>query len=320
MSAQCSRVCQHARSLYLCLSSAMPPNVNALHRFEAFIEQQGVRRTRAGVSVLVAAIAIAAQAGILGSGAFRVQVIASLSTVAFLPLTKFYPLTCHPLTLASAAVLSCLAYIPASYELVKELMFGHTREGAQWYDALWRIYSILGLWIVVAVVNEAKVRPFLRARSEAAARAATTPEVVKNTVASRAEAMRRAEREKRLAEIRERTSVTLKQKKDAETALAQFDATAAAAKKNVVSARAMAAKAEKALAECNATDTSTRASLEEDIASATSLAEGAVAHEMGLNAQKAAHSLILGEASQRLKDLQDRWAAALNWDNYPFYR
>jgi hypothetical protein len=300
----------------------MAPNVTALHHLEDLIERQGLQRTRVAVSVLVGGIGVAAQAGYLGRGIFLAQVLTSLVSLALLPLTKFHPLPWHPLVLVACTILSALAYLPALIALVGELMLGHTREGAQWYDALWRIYSILGLWMVIAVVNEAKVRPFLRARNEAAARSNADPDAatVKNTVTSRAEAMRRAEREKRLAEIRVRTSSVMKQKKDAESALAHFDATAATARRNIAAAKAMVAKAEKALAACDAEDDETRKSLEEDIASATALAEGAAAHEKGLSAQKAAHGLMLGEADQRLAELQQRWNDALNWDNYPFYR
>lgn len=54
---------------------------------------------------------------------------------------------------------------PVFISLVLELFTGHQRPGSRWYDGVWRIYAILGIWMVIAVALEQYVKPFWREHS-----------------------------------------------------------------------------------------------------------------------------------------------------------
>jgi hypothetical protein len=278
------------------------------------------------ISVVVGVAAVVAQTpAARAAPLFSLQVFVVAVGVAAAPLLVHHsPDLSKPAVVLAGLAFSVLALLPVTYAFLKNLLMGHVGlEDPQWYDAVWRIYAVLGVWMLFAIVNEAKVRPYLRARdirlkTEAAA-AGTVPTAARNTVASRADAMRRAARHEKLTALRE-SLIAAKGRRDAARAAVDGAAeTAAVARRNVAGAAKLVASAEGKVAEIGEGGDGYAAACAE-LETVRELATGAAAHEQGLGAQGAAHELVLAEAEERIKELDEKWVHWSNLDNYPFYR
>lgn len=288
---------------------------------ERKLETCGVARVRVGVAVAVALISVAAQRGWLGSNrVLSAQLLATLLTLAMSPLLLFYSLPRHPVVVLFLAALTCLAILPCLLVLLHELAFGHVRADAQWYDALWRIYAILALWMLFAILNEAKFKPLWRAFAASRVTAHDTDAQPQNTVQARAAAMKRVQRDAKLKQLKDRVDTAIKQKKTAEAAIAAFDMTTVKARQNLVETRRMVDEARSRLAACDIGDTETKESAQAELDKALLLADCAADHERGLDAQKNAYELMQMQAMDQLKELREAWKHASDLNNYGFFR
>lgn len=121
--------------------------------------------------VLITALTIGAlKAGKLGGPPFSWQLCITIVVVGTSPAIsrhklwvklKNWQLTCFWTTW------TILCAGPVFVSLVMELFTGHQRPGSHWFEGVWRIYAILGLWMMIAVAMEQYVKPFWRVRSEA---------------------------------------------------------------------------------------------------------------------------------------------------------
>lgn len=237
------------------------------------------------------------------------------------PLLVHHPLDLtRPLLAFGVALFTATAAIPVLLAILYHIFMGHaTIEDPQWYHALWRIYTILGVWMLFAVINEAKVRPWFRARALRRKSEASQPSATANTVASRADAMRRAARTEKLTELRESLVAAKARRDTAQAAVDGAETTAATAKDNVAGATKLVAAAEDKLKSLGK-EADGYATAVQERETMCALLNGAKAHEKGLDAQKAAHELMLAESCERIKDLDEKWKYWSNLDNYPFYR
>lgn len=252
---------------------------------------------------------------------FTAQAIAVSLAAAAAPLLVHHPLDLtRPMLALGVALFSATAALPILYALLYHLFWGHTTiADPQWYDALWRIYAIMGVWILFAIVNEAKIRPFFRARALRRKVENDNPAAAPNSVAARADAMRRAARTEKLTALREALVAAKARRDTAQAAVDGAEETASTAKQNVTGAAKLVAAAEEKLKGIGKGGEGYEAAVvERDTVKA--LRDGAVAHEKGLDAQKGAHELMLAESTDRIGDLDEKWAYWSNLDNYPFYR
>lgn len=288
---------------------------------ERKLESYGVVRVQIGIAIAVVLIALAAQRGWFGSDRiFAAQLLVTMLSLAMSPLLLFYPVPRHPVLLCIFALFACLALLPCTAALLQNLLFGHLRPDAQWYDAFWRIYAILALWICFAVVNEAKLRPLWRTYCLNRRKNQQSNSFSHESVLSRADAMRRAQRDAKLNQLRDRVDTTIKQKKAAEAAIAAFDRTAETARKNLMETRRMVDEARERVALCENTTSDEQEAAQKALDKALLLADGAADHERGLEAQKSAYEIMQLQATEQLKQLREAWKEASDLGNYGFYR
>lgn len=273
------------------------------------------------VSVVVGvASAVSQTSGARSDPVFMAQSIVVGLAAAASPLLVHHPLDLtRPLLAFGLALFTATAAIPVLFAMLYHLFLGHTTiKDPQWYHALWRIYAILGLWMLFAVINEAKVRPWFRARA-LRRKDEAQPSAAPNSVAGRADAMRRAARTEKLTALRESLVAAKARRDTAQAAVDGAEATAATAKENVAGATKLVAASEDKMKSLEK-DAEGYAVAAQERDTMRALLNGAKAHEKGLDAQKAAHELMLAESCERIKDLDEKWKHWSNLDNYPFYR
>ena len=129
-----------------------------------------------------------------------------------------------------------------------------------------------------------------------------------------ADAMRRAARTEKLTELRESLLAAKSRRDTAQAAVDGAEATATTAKRNVVGATKLVAAAEEKLKNLEKESEGYDAAVREHD-TMCALLDGARAHEKGLDAQKAAHELMLAESCERIKDLDEKWKYWSNLDN-----
>lgn len=213
------------------------------------------------------------------------------------------------------AIVMAAIPLPVFYAFMKNILTGHLgKANPHWLDAVWRVYAVFLVWIGFAIVNEAKIRPRLRARAirlrdEKAARVAAGEEEapVANTVAARADAMRRKDRDVKLMALRDRLIAAKRVRDEATAALGTKEG-------GEVRARERVGKAEAALKRARGGgDTG-------EIEEAEEVLEGFKEMAVGVTAMSRAQVVVLKDATERIKELDEQW---LHWsclDNYPFYR
>jgi prepilin signal peptidase PulO-like enzyme (type II secretory pathway) len=308
----------------------MPNMVNSLEPRQTLLEQKiaalGVDGTHRLCTVLVTGVVgvasiVAQTPAARADPVFTAQAAAVALGAATAPLLVHHELDLRRPVVALCTTLFCaLALFPMTLTFLYHVLWAHTQIAEpQWYDALWRIYAVLGIWIMFAVVNEAKIRPYFRARALRRKAVGDVPAAVPNTVAARGDAMRRAARTEKLTALRESLLAAKSRRDTAKAAVEGAAATAATAKRNITGAAKLVEAAEEKLKKIGKGEDGYEAAVLE-LDTMVALRDGAEAHEKGLDAQKAAHQLMLEEATERIKDLDEKWGYWSNLDNYPFYR
>lgn len=219
------------------------------------------------------------------------------------------------LQIVVTALLFIAIPLPVMYAFFRNIMIGHLSiKEPHFLDAVWRLYAVFFVWIGFAVINEAKIRPRLRARAirlrdEKAARIAAGEEEapVANTVAARADAMRRREREVKLTSLREKLIAAKGVRDEAQLALSKREGEEVRSRERVVKAEAALKRA-------------TGRRNEEEIEESKEMLEGLKEMVTGVKAMGKAQELVLKDAQERIKELDDQWLHWSNLDNYPFYR
>lgn len=298
-------------------------------RAEAFIENRlGYGGAKALSAVLVAISCGLFQQGMLGDDLWPYRNLVSLLSLSMLPLFVFISVPKTKLSVLFITNLIVFAIAPSFYSLMYELCLGHTRKDAQWYDALWRIYAILFIWVMAAVVNECKVRPILRAREKArqariaekiAKGESTADEIVGNSVQSRANNIKTKARDEAVRKLDQKITRAQRQKEVAEKTITRYGQSAERAQRNIEETEKLVAKAKNKLEEVPS-DAEDRGALENELRSAEKMADAAIDYESSLELQKEAQELVLAEALEKLRDLKREREAAMDVDKYGFYR
>lgn len=271
---------------------------------------------------LSALAALAFSYSYMGSQALQASPIFAGQTLLTLLILCAGPALLHvspPQPSLSLVVLLALIFIavplPVLLAFLKDLFTGHiNKEDAHWFDAIWRIYTVFFCWIGFAIINEAKIRPRLRARAirlrdEKAVRVAAGEEEAPaaNSVAARADAMRRNDRDVKLTGLREKLITARGVRDEAILGLSKKEGDEVRARERVVKAE-------------NALKRATGRGDEEEIAEAKELLEGSKEMVGGVKAMSRAQVLVLEDAEERIKELDEQWLHWSNLANYPFYR
>lgn len=299
---------------------------------EKKIEALGLPATKRLVSLLVSAT-IGAAAVYLNTASARAAPLYAAQVVVALLFLAVSPLFVHvspdfssPLQVGGLLLVAVCGVLPCCFYVLRNLLFGHVDLAEpQWYDAVWRIYGVLFLWMLIAVVNEAKIRPWFRQRAIrrharfAAGDVQEEPRPPPNTVAARADAMRRKAREQKLLGLREAIIAAKRRRDAARKGVTGFDENVRKARENVVAAEEMVQKAKDECQRIGEGSDGWQQAVK-DRSVVEKLLEGAVTHEDGLEAQTEAQKAILEDCEAKIKDLDEKWAYWSVLDNYPFYR
>lgn len=159
------------------------------------------------ISITIAALPL----GKLGQFPFSFQLAATLICLSLLPISLRYSIHQRvptPLfrTLAILWLVFCCA--PCAYALMMELFTGHRRPDMRWYDAVWRVYAVLFLWILFSVMNERYIKPFWREHSHQ-----YLGRFFGNSVAVEAQKRNMEDRRIALEAIKSRVAILLRRKK-----------------------------------------------------------------------------------------------------------
>ena len=112
----------------------------------------------AGVSVIFGLLVN----GYFGDGFFATQLTVTFTAICLAPLLK-RAITKIPSTIKYLFFATLVPFVaPVFYALLVNLFTGHRVEGATAFDAMWRVWAIVGLWIAFAKFNETYIRPALR--------------------------------------------------------------------------------------------------------------------------------------------------------------
>lgn len=256
------------------------------------------------------------QTGRLWSGQFSHQVLSTVVVLSWLPfliltdaLTRVPKFVLIPVALAWLG----LASLPVFYHFVLDLFTGHQRPGSQWYDALWRIYAILGLWIGFAVLNERVLRPWWRANSWR-----VFGEGRADSVAAQAQRLNMDERAKTLEAIKLRMGVAVKKRKLAQRTFDTKRRDVAEARANAVKMRGLA---DKARARADKAQPEQKKGAEEQVVAVQAMVDTAERQVEALGQDLARLDIEKDEIEVRIQMLQQEWTEALHVDNYStFYR
>lgn len=262
-------------------------------------------------------MAIAAfRAGHFGSDTFAIKATVAIVGACFAPLlylTMWYAKV--PGWVFVPAFLSwfAFAFAPAFWALLYNLFTGHRFPGAQWYDALWRIYAILGLWIVFGMLNERIIRPWWRRNSDK-----YLGSFRQNTVGAQARQLMMDKRAKKLDGIKERVIIALKKKKLAQKTIEDKNNELVKVAESIKRAESMVEKAKERLTACEEDATG---DAEERMQAAEDLLQNAESHRKGIHGEISRCELDLQETEGTLQSLQHEWTEALHIENYStFYR
>jgi hypothetical protein len=308
----------------------------------------GLARTRLLCSVLVAVALGLLQRGLLGAGrgGGSPRPVAALQGGAMLLVLALSPLLAfHPVPRTRAAAMAALLFfaavvLPVFVRVLLHVALGHAREDAQWYDALWRIYAIIGLWMLIAVFIECKVKPVVKARAAMEAARPRDPAAkhgpqAGTSLPSRIHALKTELRDKAIKDIDTKIERAMRQRTTSSRAIGAFDKTVETARDNVRETARLVVKAEKqmAAAEIVAADSKTdkdgdaavaaasrMKELQDDLNRAKIMQQGAIDHENGLAIQIEAHRLLFEQAEEKLVTLRQERKEAMNLDKYGFYR
>lgn len=230
------------------------------------------------------------QRGLLGASApFKYQLFLFLLSITLLPcIKKSERQSGGPSGPSIRKLLLFLLWLlaigaPVFYALLMELFTGHQRPGSEWYHAVWRVYAIVALWIVIAAANERVIKPawnryhFLVFGERL------------NNVTSKAQELAEKERDAKLAGIKARADVFIR-------------------RRDRLQRRVDKLKNERIMAEQEEQEES------ED-------AESKKRELKDINVQIADEQEQLDDVVDQLKILQHEWTEALHIENYrKFYK
>lgn len=275
-------------------------------------------RLAGAAGALLTSIVIAFhQAGRLWPGIFGLQVVATVTVLVwspFLSLSGVLSLVPRLLSVPLSLAWASLAGLPVLYAFVLDLFTGHRRPGSQWYDAAWRVYAIVFIWIGIAVVNERVVKPWWRDNSDRFLSGLRS-----NSVSAQARQLTLDARAQALEAIKAKVVVVLKKKKLAERTVEEKKRDIGRAARSIEKAEQMANKARERAEKCEEDDE--KEAVMEEVQAMEEMVESAKRHEQGLHSDVSRAELDLEEIASQLSILQHEWTEALHIQNYnSFYR
>lgn len=279
-------------------------------------EELKTRLSGAGAALVTSAIIAVVQSDKFGQEKFVLQFAGALIGLSWIPFLVFSQALSNIPKLITAPiiiawVINCFA--PTFYALLINLFTGHRVPGSQWWDALWRIYAIMGLWIGFAVLNERVIRPWWRMNSEKYLGSVRT-----YSVANQAHQMALDKRAKVLDGIKAKVVIVLKRKKLAERTIEEKEAGIEKAEENIQRATRLLEKAKERAETAN---TEESADAEENLRAMTDLLENALSHKKSIHAQISRSKLDVDETAATLRTLQAEWTEALHIANHTqFFR
>lgn len=162
--------------------------------------------------VLITALTVGAlKAGKLGGPPFSWQLCTTIIVVGISPAISRHNLWANLKNwqlIFFWMVWTILCAGPVFVSLVIELFTGHQRPGSHWFEGVWRVYAILGLWMIIAVAMEQYVKPFWRVHSEPLLRRFRN-----RSVSARGQNMAIQQRTARLEAIKNRVVILMRRKK-----------------------------------------------------------------------------------------------------------
>lgn len=266
---------------------------------------------------LATALAVGAlQTNRLGSAPFCYQVAAAIIVVCWLPflvrIQIFERIPKH-VAVSFALTWTALAGGPVLFALLVDLFTGHRAAGAEWYDAVWRIYAILILWIGFAMLNERYIRPWWRVFSGPRMAA-----MRKNSIAGQAHEIASKKRVAKLEMLKGRVAIVLRKKKLAEKTIELKKKEMDNGKENIKKAADMLDKAKYKVNTCNNEELE---DAQEVIDTMQTMLEGACSHEENLKTDVLTLKVEVQGLQLQIEGLQIEWTEALHISNYTtFYR
>lgn len=266
----------------------------------------------AGVSIVVGALL----QGFFGEGFFAIQVAVTLCAICLAPLLQ--RLGRHvPRVLSYVFVISvtCVFVLPVGGAVLKNLFTGHRRPGAGPFDAVWRVFAIVLLWILFAKVNEEYIRPALRKVPF------FSGPVNSNSVNAQVARMALSKREKALEAIKSRLVPVVARRKRAEKVVEEKGA-------ELENARSQVAKTQKLLDKKQARfDTAKEdgaadiEDIEEERDLLAGMAENAQNYLSSLQTQIESAKSDIKECKEMGAKMQEEWTVARHINNHTgFYR
>lgn len=279
-------------------------------------EDVKTRLCGAAAALSTAIVSGALQAKRLGPNPFALQITATVIVLSWIPYLHRIKLfgrvpTALSGTFGLAWVLSCL--LPVFKELIVELFTGHRRPGMNWYNALWRIYAILALWIGFAVLNERVIRPWWKDNSDR-----FLGSIRDSSVSSQARKIALDKRTMTLEALKSRMKLILSKKKLAENTIVRKKAEIEKAQANIERADRMYRKAQKTASESGV---SAKVEADDVVETMKDMLDNAISHEKSLHADVEQLEVDLQELKVQQDELQREWTEALHIQNYTgFYR
>lgn len=274
-------------------------------------EELKTQLSGAGAALCTSATLAALRAGRLGGGLFSLQLAATLVVLSWAPylhrtslLSSLPRAVTYPL--GATWFFLCLARVFVAF--IVHLFTGHRVYGSSVFDALWRVYAILALWIGFAMLNERVIRPWWRENGSRFLGFAR-----ENSVGAEAKRIVMEKRTAALEAIKARVVVVLKKRKLAERTVERKKA-------DIVAAREGIQEAEKMLVEANEREKHApdeeKAAAAEEVAALKAKVKAAQASEKDIQDEMAQIDIELAEIKVKLDALQREWTEALHINNY----
>lgn len=272
--------------------------------------------TSATAALLTAITLGLLQQGLLGEGIFALQLTITFISCSWIPYFYHIHLTAklsNFVCITGGAIWICTCFGPVFVELLKELFFGHQKPDATFIDAIWRVYAIMGLWILFALLMERIIRPYWRKNSENFLKPFR-----KYSVSGGARKIAIEKRSKALDGVVARINHQKDKKKNAAEAIENKKHDIEKARKNIEKATEMLERAEKKAEECDDND---KEDANDIVKYMQSSFKTSVDHEKGLHQDIARLKKEIEQADEELTHLKHEYREALHIDNYTgFYR
>lgn len=251
------------------------------------------------------------RAGRLGSAPFSLQVTGTIIGIsAALPIRRNGVIQRIPHWMFTSIIVvwGVLCAGPTGFAVLVDLFSGHRRPGAKWYDALWRIYAIIGLWIGFAVMNERYIRPWWREKSDK-----WFAGVRNNSIQAKGRARAMEKRTAALEGIKARVALALRRKARATKALAKLEKDMVEADKDVLKAQGMLEKAQGRLDKCK---DEAKEDGKQVVETMQDMVESAKLHEKTTKSEVERLKLELEDLEDQLQGMQQEWTTALHIESH----